>query len=219
MPKRDSLPAEFEPHPSNSQFKNMTGFRFGRLQVLGFAGRRGKWTAWWWRCECGSVGFSYGHVLRAGDSQSCGCLQRERAAAKHTKHGKSPFSHRGDKGHPQYAIWVAMMQRCFNSKSKPYPNYGGRGISVCGRWRHGDGGVHGFDCFLADVGPKPSTSHSLGRIDNDGDYSPENCHWETADEQLANRRQYKVRKDYRGGRRRLGRGRLQRLAVTHSRQS
>jgi len=93
-----------------------------------------------------------------------------------TTHGKT--------GTSEYKAWDGMKQRCFNPNDKSYPNYGGRGIRVCARWL----GPNGFVHFLADVGPRPSSRHSIDRINNDGNYAPGNCRWATPIEQQSNRR-------------------------------
>ena len=83
----------------------------------------------------------------------------------------------------EYHIWSAMRQRCNNKNDKSYDRYGGRGIKVCDRW---DQKTVGFDNFLKDMGRKPE-GYSLDRIDNDREYSPENCRWASANTQNTNR--------------------------------
>lgn len=83
--------------------------------------------------------------------------------------------------HPlEHQIWRSMKKRCKCPTNKDYPKYGARGIAVCERWES-------FDNFMADMGPRPSPSHSVERIDNDGNYEPSNCKWGTKIEQSRNR--------------------------------
>lgn len=79
----------------------------------------------------------------------------------------------------EYNSWRAMKERCDNKKYHAYNRYGGRGIRYCERWKD-------FANFLHDMGRKPTPKHSLDRIDNDGDYCPENCRWATQTEQVRN---------------------------------
>lgn len=97
----------------------------------------------------------------------------------------TPFKPRkthGMSGTPTYNSWMGMRQRCHNPNAWNYPHYGGRGIRVCTRW------LESFENFLADMGEKPSRQHSIGRINNDGDYTPDNCQWETIGQQVHNKR-------------------------------
>lgn len=88
----------------------------------------------------------------------------------------------GHSGSPTYNSWIAMLQRCYYAKGKMYAYYGGRGITVCDRWR----GKHGFINFLADMGIKKD-GQTLDRINSDGNYEPSNCRWATRKEQALSR--------------------------------
>ena len=95
----------------------------------------------------------------------------------HKKHG-----HAGNRWTKEYAAWASMKARCHNPRSQGYARYGGRGITVCDRWRES------FEAFLSDVGLAPSSKHSIDRIDNDGNYEPGNVRWATGTVQQFNKR-------------------------------
>jgi hypothetical protein len=86
----------------------------------------------------------------------------------------------------EHQAWRSMKHRCLNPRAQKYADYGGRGIRVCARW------AASFSAFFTDVGPRPTSRHSLGRIDNDGNYEPGNVRWETLEEQRGNSRQNRV---------------------------
>lgn len=86
---------------------------------------------------------------------------------------------------PEYYAWQHMYARCYNPKHKEFKNYGARGVSVCGQWRD-------FNVFFADMGERPSPLHSLDRVDNNGNYGPENCRWATKSEQSNNKRTNRI---------------------------
>lgn len=158
---------------------DIAGQRFGRLVALGPVGRaRGREIIWECRCDCGALTSLKVGSLRSGTTRSCGCLQRELLANRVRQHG--------DTGSPEFRAWQAMKTRCGNRKQPHYNNYGGRGITVCERWRNS------FDAFLEDMGPKPSDKHSLDRIDNEKSYSPENCRWTTRFTQSRNHRRNRL---------------------------
>jgi hypothetical protein len=152
--------------------------RFGRLVVIKDAySRKNRWY-WLCKCDCGNEITVLSNSLLSCNTTSCGCQQRETTSEVFTKHGQSKTG----KVSAEYRIWTAMKTRCYNPKHRHYKYYGGKGISVCDRW------LNSFENFLADMGKRPSTSHSIDRYpDTNGNYELNNCRWATIEEQGQNR--------------------------------
>lgn len=165
-----------------AQSEDLIGRRFGRLRVVAFSEKTKRHCYWLCMCDCGLERRIEQNHLRTGHTQSCGCLARETLAQSRTTHGL--------RHHPLYPLWTNIKQRCRNPKNPRYADYGGRGIDLCSRWEC-------FATFVADMGPRPSLSHSIERCDNDLGYTPENCVWATQQTQSANRRPFTYRRSKR----------------------
>jgi hypothetical protein len=157
--------------------KDFTGLKYHSLTFISFVSRqRRRSTRWLCRCDCGAEFEASAASVLIGDTTSCGCRKRAHLIAMATKHGGH--------GTPEYQAWEGMRRRCCCPTERAYPNYGGRGITVCERWQ----GENGFANFLSDMGPRPSPKHTLDREENNGNYEPSNCRWATWEVQSRNKR-------------------------------
>ena len=160
-----------------SRLIDYTGRQFGRLTVIKRLLISNGYVSRIVECLCNpefggcgkTTNVELGRLLD-GTVVSCGCYRKERA----TKHGL----HRS----PEYNAWTNIKARCYNEKYTQYSDYGGRGITMSDEWKES------FEAFYRDMGPRPSSKHSIERRDNDKGYCKENCRWATRLDQNNNTR-------------------------------
>lgn len=167
---------------------DIIGEVYGRLTVIEevepYISSKGKKSrSYKCQCNCGNEIITRRSCLLSGATQSCGCLFKELSG--NTTHGHT-FSRKPTK---EYRSWQSMKARCCNSNHKSYKNYGGRGITVCERWKYS------FEAFLSDMGDAPSKTSTIERIDTNGDYEPSNCVWLDACLQYKTKRTTKLNDD------------------------
>lgn len=154
---------------------SLIGKCFGRWMVTDYAASVNGKARLVCKCECGTIRNIDKYSLTHNGTNSCGCLQKEQPNRK--KHGMSKATiHR---------TWRNMKDRCYNKNNKEYSDYGGRGIKVCERW------LDNFEAFYSDVSSLlhyNEMGYSIDRIDNNGNYEPNNVQWATKTEQNKNKR-------------------------------
>ena len=132
-------------------------------------------------CKCGNTFETLIHSVRRGNTKSCGCIQREMVGNLKLSHGDC----KGGKIYYLYSTWYGIKNRCFNRKAHNYTRYGGRGITLYKKWK--DSYLLFKDYILTNLGERPD-GYTLDRIDNNGNYEPNNIRWASNSEQRTNQR-------------------------------
>lgn len=172
------------PKPTSSRFVDRTGQTFGYLHAREYYGKTqpNSESVYVCRCICGKDILVSVQRLRSGETRSCGCMSRAMSSESKTVHGGSRRSGYS----PLYWVLQGMKSRCYNTKSRGYRNYGGRGIKICDEWKND---FSAFERWAISTGYKNGLT--IERVDVNGNYCPENCTWIPQCDQSKNRRRTK----------------------------
>ena len=161
-----------------SKYNVSIGSKFNRLTIIAYQyfSQSGQQQYWLCKCDCGNYKSCSRANIISGQVKSCGCLKKE--GHNNRKHSHTQVGHISK----EYHAWISAKQRCYNKKTHNYYRYGGRGITMFEGW------INDFNAFYQYLGPCPSKSHSIDRINNNLGYEPGNVRWATSTQQANNRR-------------------------------
>lgn len=150
--------------------------KYNRLTPIKIAYKKDRASYWLCQCDCGNTTTVREASIKNGHTKSCGCIRSDRMKYS------NPRTTHGLRGHRLNSIWRGMKTRCYNKNSLEYSNYGGRGITVCKEWKDD---FKSFYDWAMSHGYKEGLT--IDRIDNNGNYEPNNCQWLTKSENVAKR--------------------------------
>ena len=150
------------------RFENLDGFTSGKLRATPIFEKRGRNYYWLCKCECGNEAWVSAKHLKDKSTQSCGCLAKEVSSMTHKTHGMSKTRF--------YKIWSGLFDRCYRKSHVNYKNYGGRGIKICDRWHKFENFKEDmYESYLKHCDTYTEYQTTIDRIDNNGNYEPNNC--------------------------------------------